>query len=622
MKNRLLLFISILPLLLISCNNDKDKNPWLGHKPKPSGIYEVDGKLGELRDGITRINDETLAFVLYAPQRTEVKLVGDFNDWKADNAFTLHKEGDRFYIHLSGFDSAQQYACQYLIDGKIRIADPYATTILDPNDKYIDSSIYPNLVEYPAGAKNELAMLVSTQQDDYNWKVPTFKVKNPQNMVIYELLIRDFTEKRSIQAVQQKLDYLKTLGVDAIQLMPFNEFEGNDSWGYNPSYYFATDKAYGTPKAYKDFIDECHSKGIAVIMDMVLNHAFDQCALVKLAKDDNGNINPTNPWINVKSPNPKYHWGQDFNHESEVTQAFVDSVCSYWMSEYKVDGFRFDFTKGFTNTPGDGWAYDGARIRILSRMADEIWKRKKDAVVIFEHLTDNAEEKELAELGIYLWGNMNPPYNQTTMGYDQNDLNGTSYTQRGFSTPQLVAYMESHDEERLMFKNLAYGKEEGDYSVKNLETALDRVEAAAAFYFTVPGPKMIWQFGERGYDIELNDDRLARKPPHWEYMEEPARRHLYDRYADFIQMRKEIPAFTTKDYIIDAGEGFIKKILLKHAQGNVCAVSNFDVKEHSVTLDLDEAGNWTDYFSNEVVTTSSQVTIKLLPGEYKIWIQK
>lgn len=614
-------FLYLWPFLLIACS-DSDPNPWLGHQPEPMGIYEVKGDIESLQDGITRIDERTLAFVLYAPLSSEVHLLGDFNNWDSETAFQLQQEGDRFYIFLKGFEQDKDYACQYLVDRTTRIADPYATSILDPQDKWIDSTIYPGLYPYPQGAKGELAMLVTTRIDSYAWEVADFRLADPNQMVIYELLIRDFTEDRSIKAVNDKLPYLKELGVNAIQLMPFNEFEGNISWGYNPSYYFAPDKAYGTPQDYKRFIDACHKEGIAVIMDLVLNHAFDQSAFVKLAKDQSGNIDPSNPWFNVESPNPVYEWGQDFNHESKVTQALVDSICSFWMSEYKIDGFRFDFTKGFTNTPGDGWAYDSARIHILKRMVDEIWRRNKHAIVIFEHLTDNKEEKELAEHGIYLWGNMNHNYNQATMGYEQNDLNWTAYTQRGWTKPHLVSYMESHDEERLMFKNLAFGNSNGTYNIKDLETALQRTEAAAAFFFSVPGPKMIWQFGERGYDIELNDDRLAIKPSLWTYMDEPARRKLYERYSTFIHLRQNNPAFGTSNFRIEAGENELKSILLRDPKAYIFTVANLSMDVVHQTFDLESSGVWTDYFSKEVVSKTAQVSLSLNPGEYKILIQK
>lgn len=621
-KITLLLFV----VLFTACNK-MDNNPWRGKEviPDASIIVQAKGELAGLSDGITRIDESTLAFALTAPMNNEVYILGSFNNWQPNEEQKMHKEGDRFWIYLTNFDATKSYVCQYLVDQDIRIADPYATVILDKEDGKISSTIYPNLPAYPSGAGGEVAMLVSTSEDKFDWSVPNFKIENPENMVIYELLIRDFTEERSIKAVQEKLPYLKSLGVDAIELMPINEFEGNNSWGYNPSYFFATDKAYGTARAYKEFIDACHQQGMGVIIDLVLNHAFDQCALVKLAKGKDGKLMAGNPWFNLESPNTDYSWGQDFNHESEATQQFVDRVCNYWLDEFKVDGIRFDFTKGFTNTKGNGWNYDADRIRILKRMSDNIWKTNKDAIIIFEHLTDNSEEKELADYGIYLWGNMNHSFNQATMGYDGNDLNWASYKERGWNSPHLVSYMESHDEERIMFKNLAYGKEIEGYSVKDLKTALQRVEAAAAIYFAIPGPKMIWQFGERGYEVELNGvdgkNRLDIKPSHWEHMEDASRVKLYDAFASFIQLRKELPAFSSSQFTMNAGEGLVKKVALHHAAGSVYTVANLDVIPHEVHVEFDKSAKWVDFQSKELITETNAATLNLDAGAYKIIIQ-
>lgn len=622
------IYILLLPFLLLACH-DSDKNPWKNKKPTPpkvEGIVELDGELDDLRDGITVLDDSSLAFVLYAPGKQSVELVGDFTEWEAEGKYKLNKTDDRFWIRLTGFEADKEYGCQYVVDGTIRIADPYAQIVLDPNDKYIDASVYPNLMPYPKGAKDEIAMVVSTSTSKYPWQVNNFKVDNPDEMVIYELLIRDFTEERTIAAAEQKIPYLKELGVDVVQLLPFNEFEGNDSWGYNPSYLFATDKAYGTPEAYKRFIDACHKEGIAVFMDMVLNHVFSQSPLVKLYSVD-GKLTAGNPYFNLESPNTEYSWGYDFNHESKATEALVDSVCAYWMDEYNIDGFRFDFTKGFTNTVGDGWEYDADRIRILKRMADEVWKRNSDAVIIFEHLTDNKEEVELANYGIYLWGNMNYAYNQATMGYDKNDLNWTSYQLRGWTEPRLVSYMESHDEERLMYKNLAHGNKVEGYDVTDLATALKRNEAAAVLYFSFPGPKMIWQFGERGYDIELNGpdnkDRLKPKPPHWEYMDVPERKALYNLYSEMLSLRKKYSAFATQDYEPQAGEGGFKQILLRDNKASICAVANLGMVTKEGVLTLDKSGTWVDHFSDtKLEVTGESATITLQPGEYRLYIQQ
>ncbi|MDR1526418.1 MAG: alpha-amylase [Dysgonamonadaceae bacterium] len=588
-----------------------------------------------LRDGITRISDDSLAFVLFAPKKQSVYLIGDFNDWTVSEAYKMDKDGDRFWIQIGNLDRNKAYVCQYLIDQTIRIADPYAHTIADPwNDKDIPSAIYPNMIPYPTGQTTEIAMVVTTQPDQYSWKIPDYTVNNPQNIVIYEILIRDFTEQRSIKGVQSKLPYLKALGVNAIELMPFNEFEGNDSWGYNPSFYFATDKAYGTSDDYKAFIDACHENGMAVIMDMVLNHSYGQSPMVRMYSGANGNPSADNPWYNVSSPNTSYSWGYDFNHESKHTEAFVDSVCAYWLKEYKIDGFRFDFTKGFTNTPGDGQAYDASRIRILERMASEIWKRKSDALVILEHLTDNSEEKILADYGMLLWGNLNYNMNEATMGWGEEigsgskkgDISWGSYSQRGWTKPHLVAYMESHDEERLMYKNEQWGKEYNGYNVKQMPVGLQRTAAAAVMLLALPGPKMIWQFGELGYDYRLGssmeDGRLDKKPIRWDYYENPDRKALHDVYTKMIDLHQTKAVFSTSDYTIDLVNHF-KTIVLKGGDETAVAMANFDVVEQTKSVPFSKAGTWKDCFSgNELTTSVTTESITLAPGEYRLYFSQ
>lgn len=617
-------FFPLVLCIFLSCSDNGPNNPDIPEVP-------VTPTIGSLRDGITVISDDSLAFVLFAPKKQTVHLIGDFNNWTVSDSYKMKKDGDRFWIKIGNLQKGKEYICQYLIDNSIRIADPYTSKVSDPdNDRYISNNVYPNLIQYPTGKTSEIAMVVNTAPSSYSWKVNSFKVDKPDNMVIYEILIRDFTEQGTIKAVQEKISYLKNLGVNAIELMPFNEFEGNNSWGYNPSFYFATDKAYGTSNDYKAFIDACHSNGIAVIMDMVLNHSYGQSPMVRMYQGSDKNPTADNSWYNKTSPNSSYSWGYDFNHESKYTQAFVDSVCAYWMKEYKVDGFRFDFTKGFTNTKGDGWNRDDSRITILKRMASEIWKRKSDAIVIFEHLTANDEEKILADYGIKLWGNMNYNFNEVTMGWGaeagdnglKGDVSWASYKARSWSKPNLVAYMESHDEERIMFKNNSYGKSYGDYNVKNLATGLKRTEAAAVILMSLPGPKMIWQFGELGYDEELNNDRLGEKPPHWEYYDVPARKNLYDVFAKMNKLRNTNTTFYTSDYTIDLANQY-KQILLKSSTESICAIANFDVIELTQKVNFGKTGNWQDYFTgNQLNVSDNSIDITLQPGEYRLYISK
>lgn len=627
------LYLYIIPLLLIflSCS-DTDKNPWLDQIELPKPIKRLtvveDAKLGDLSNGLTVINDSTLAFVVLAPGKEEVHWIGEYTFWKAKNDFKMNKEGERFWIQIQGFEPNKEYAYQYLLDKDVKVADPYARKVTDKNDEYIPASIYPNLMPYPSGAGGEIAAVASTNTREFNWSVQDFKIENPENMVIYELLLRDFTTERSIKAAQAKLPYLKELGINVIELMPFNEFEGNESWGYNPSFFFATDKAYGTEEAYKEFIDECHKNGIAVVMDMVLNHAYGQSPFVKMYFDSkSGKVTADNPWFNVESPNSDYSWGYDFNHESKYTEQLVDDITAFWMNEFKIDGFRFDFTKGFTNTKGNGWAYDASRIKILKRMADAIRTVNKDALIIFEHLTDNKEETELADYGIYLWGNMNEAYNENTMGWngDKGNLNWTYYKTRGWTKPTLISYMESHDEERIMFKTLKHGNSDqaaSGYDVKQLETALARSGAAAMIYLSVPGPKMIWQFGELGYDYELNDDRLAPKPVRWDYYDEPARKAVFDVYASMIKLRNENPIFRTDDVTLSLDGSLYKEVVLKSSSGNVVAIANFDVVEKTKSVSFGTTGEWTDHFSKgKLNVTSAKQDVTLKAGEYRLYMK-
>ncbi len=470
-------------------------------EPRPANI----------RDGINYIDDQTVTLSLFAPGKNFVHVIGDFNEWLSNTNYQMKQDGDYFWLTISNLEPQREYVFQYLIDGAIRIGDPYCDKVSDPyDDQYISSTVYPGLISYPADKTTGRASVLQTGQTVYEWQTSDFTIPAKENLHIYELLIRDFTEEKTYRAVQEKLDYLERLGINTIELMPFNEFEGNSSWGYNPNYYFAPDKAYGTKDDLKELIDSCHRRGFIVIQDIVLNHAYGSCPLAMMYWDDTNNRPAAdNPWFNTTSPNTAFSWGSDFNHESTYTQQFVDSATSYWLTEYKVDGFRFDFTKGFTNTPGDGSAYDASRIAILKRMADHIWSVKPDAFVILEHFAANSEEIELTgyDNGMLVWGNANYNFNEATMGYNEtgkSDFSWASWQNRGFTQPGLVAYMESHDEERLMYKNLTYGNVLGDYNIKDLATALDRNKLAAAFFFTLTGPKMIWQFGEFGYDVSID----------------------------------------------------------------------------------------------------------------------
>lgn len=590
--------------------------------------------------GVNYIDDNTATLVLHDPpaMKDYVFVIGDFNDWMVSEEGYMKRtpDGKHYWITLSGLTTGEEYGYQYFIDNELRLADPYAHKILDPwNDQYITDFTYPGLKSYPEGKTQGVVSVLQTAQEEYVWQTENFNPPAQEDLVIYELLVRDFVETSAIKTVMDSLDYLQNLGVNAIELMPFNEFEGNISWGYNPAFYFATDKAYGTEEDYKKFIDECHSRGIAVIMDIVLNHSFNLSPFVQMYFDPDagswGKPTPENPWFLTDCPHEPWCWGNTFDQNSDYTHELFNRILSHWIEEFRIDGFRFDFTKGFTNqqTGGQGWDYDADRINNLKRIYNHVKSVNPDAYVILEHFTDNTEEKELADYGMMIWGNTTHSYQEASMGWlSGSNFDWASYTTRGWEHPNLISYMESHDEERMMYRNLNFGNEVEGYSVKNIITALERAELAAAFYFTIPGPKMIWQFGELGYDFSINhcqngtiDEgcRTDPKPIRWDYYDEFYRKKLYNVYSLLANLKTDYDVFRTRDFNLDLG-GAVKKIHLNHASKNITLVGNFDVVEQTIIPGFQSTGMWYEYFSRETLNvTDPTSSITLQPGEYRLY---
>ncbi|GAB5556751.1 MAG: hypothetical protein SchgKO_09640 [Schleiferiaceae bacterium] len=575
------------------------------------------------RDGITYLNDSTVRLQIHGPGKENIYVIGDFNNWLPNANHFMYKStnGEKFWVDIEGLTPNQRYGFQYYIDGNLRIADPFSELILDPwNDPNIPSNVYPNPHPYPTGLTTGHVTLIHPGKTDYNWTNNTFQAPPKEELVIYELLIRDFTHDHSYESLTDTLDYLQRLGVNAIELMPNNEFENNESWGYNPSFHMALDKYYGTPEMYKEFIDSCHSRGIAVIMDFVLNHAFGQSPLAQMYWDSGANQPASdNPWFNVTCPHPPNCWGNDFNHERPIVKEFVDHINTYWLNEYKIDGIRFDFTKGFTNT-GDV-SYDNTRIALIKRMADTVWAHNPDAYVILEHWADNNEETQLSDYGCMLWGNVTHNYQEAAMGFTpQSNFEWGIYKQRNWTDPHLVSYFESHDEERVMYKTLTYGNSNGSYDTKVLQTALERQALVSVFTYTIPGPKMLYQFSELGYDVSIDDPcRVCNKPILWNYYQDPDRRNLYNITSAIINLRNQYSTFHTDNFTYSLS-GSVKTIHLNDPNMDAVVLGNFDVLTKPVDPAFQHTGMWYEFFTGDSLdVTDPNATISLAPGEYRIY---
>ena len=681
-------------------------------------------------NGINYNADGSVTFVVY-DKGTDGKrhdycyVVGDWNEWQRNAESAMRWDGNTscWWLTLDGFDADKEYRFQYRLgngSSDIYLSDPYTEIVYDQwNDQYIQG-----VPAFPEGAK-QLVSAFQINRPAYDWKHSDFKVEDKSDLVIYEMLFRDFTKSQNIAGAMAQLDYIENLGVTAVQLMPIQEFDGNLSWGYNPNHWFALDKYYGTREQYKEFIDECHRRGLAVIVDVVYNHATGSHPWAKLwwAGDRTAS---NNPWFNEYPTHP-YNVYHDMNHENAMVKEHVKRSLEYLLTEYDVDGFRFDLTKGFTQNMTDpdvgAWGrYDQSRVDILKGYADHIWSVNDNAVVIFEHLSDWDEEEVLANHGMQLWRNVNHEYRSAVNGGTGNF--GNMYSTKPFGG--YVGYMESHDEERLCYgagadastvtwgviglgdnwdndkimskdgvffsvKNVSvkandrfkirkagewndafnYGASSDNYkltigqgykmtngngskdmyianagtydfyfsvdaetvwvmnagqrpadpsvgsggqSEDALTIAMRRAGASAAFFLTVPGPKMIWQFGEIGYDYTIeHNGRTGEKPVVTdEYLAVPARKALYDTYAALLKFRKENPRYFDKDAKFEwTPTGEIKKITCSVDGNTFHVVGNFSKTSKSYTL---PSGTWTDEINGG--TASGSITLK--QGEFRL----
>ncbi|WP_264526119.1 alpha-amylase family glycosyl hydrolase [Flavobacterium sp. N502536] len=631
-----------------------------------------------LVDGINYNSaDATKAtLVLDAPLKDFVYVAGSFNNWQPTLAYTMKKDpaSGKFWLELTGLVSGVTYTYQYWVvdttplansPALVKTADPYSTLVLSPyDDPSIPAASYPNMPVYPAGQQFEVTVL-KTGQTPYNWQVTNFVKPQKEKLVVYEVLVRDFDAARNYQSLIDRIDYFKNLKINAIELMPVMEFEGNESWGYNSSFHMALDKFYGTSDKLKEFIDLCHQNGIAVILDVALNHAFGRNPMVRMWMNDpdgDGFGSPTaeNPYFNTVAKHA-YNVGEDFNHQALKTQNYVERVVKQWIEEYKIDGFRWDLTKGFTQncTASDGActdAYQQDRVDVLKKYADYSWSLDPTHYTIFEHLGSDTEEKEWANYriaetpskGVMMWGKMTGAYNQLSMGYaNESNISRMASSNHGFTANRLMGYAESHDEERLMYKNIQYGNSGGGYNVKTLDTALSRMSAIGAVSLLVPGPKMIWHFGELGWensiftcnDNSVNTDfdgvagdcKLDTKPqPQWanNWLGNSGRNKIYNDWAKMIALKTKEPVFLGDPVIANANSLSVNIKITNSALSStelkdVLIVANFDVTAQNVPTGFQYAGAWYNLMDNSTITvTDVNAPLNLPAGEFRIYGNK
>ena len=583
-------------------------------KSRPAGVDQ----------GIYYGEDGTsVTLCTYAASKTaaakRVFLIGDMTDWKLDAAHQLYKDGNYFWITLTGLEPGKEYRFQYAVeraDGvKKQISDLYSEKVIHPDDQWEPRQADPGLIQYPLkGADGGYVTVIQTRKPAFQWSDATLHFQRPDknNLVIYELWVYDYTAKRTLEGVRERLDYIQQLGVNAIELMPICEFDGNYNWGYSPNHYFAPDRAYGSENDIKSFIDECHQRGIAVILDMVFNHATGLNPMNKLYPY--GTDLSQNPWFNVTAPHSDNVY-EDWNHDFEPAQKMFKRAIQYWLKEYKVDGFRFDLSHGFCGTTKN------SVVHLKDYYNNGLKAVSPTAYMICEHWGDQmgSERPQLISEGMLCWNNTNNAYCQTAMGWLKDGDSFVSANQDGY-----VSYCESHDEERMQYKC----KQWGNGAIKTDDaTRLGRVAENVAMNVLLNGSHMIWQFEEIGYDFSINSDaahingsnsdyrcNIKPRPEPMGYFEDANRINAYTRCAQAIQLRTKImPDVFAGNPTAQALGGGAK---LRYVQwgDNVYVVANFDATDNqTVTL---PSGTWYDYYAGGSKAASSY---SLAPGELKIF---
>lgn len=523
--------------------------------PKASQPQDYPGGVPVM--GASRQADGSVLFCLAAPLKSSALIVGAWDDYQVLDSRSMYYQdyqGNRyFWARVEGLDADKAYPYYYIVDGT-SVGDPYARLVLDPvNDKYIPESVYPGLIPYPyekIEADNVPLAVYQANLNDYDWQITGFKGVSKDRLNIYELLVRDFTGTEgkalgngTIRAAMARIPYLKALGINAVELLPINEFNGNISWGYNPNFYFAPDKAYGTPADYKAFIDACHANGIAVILDIVFNQTDWLHPWYQLYPSG------SNPFYNATAPHA-YSVLNDWNQGNPLVQQQFEDCLRYWLTEYRVDGFRFDLVKGLGDNSsyansGDAAtnAYNASRVARMRKLHAAMKSVNADAYFINENLAGAQEENEMAEDGELNWANINTQGGQYAMGYQSDSGLKKFYApddQRLWGST--VSYLESHDEQRLAYMQNQYGATgvKGD-----ITASMHRLGSAACQMILSPGAHMIWQFSELGNFDNTKDatggNNTDPKTVRWNLYDNANRRGLYDSYASLNYIRVKNP---------------------------------------------------------------------------------
>lgn len=552
------------------------------HAPVPQAASAPTGT----PNGAYDRGDGTVTFALWAPWKKSVHLIGEWNHWDfAADPLAIDDQG-LWWIEKQLPPGS--YAYQFVIDGETVISDPYAREI-----RWTEASPQPHAI-------------VEVGEAAYQWSDDGFSIKPLNQLVIYELHVGDFSPEGTFDGIITRLDYLANLGVDAIELMPVQEFPGDRSWGYNPAYFFCVESAYGTRDDFKRLVDAAHQKGIGIILDMVFNHVTTDSPISLLYPYNE------NPYLGDKG-NP---WGfPDLNNWSDATKRLVGDIQGYWLTDFHIDGFRYDYAEGIH--------YDG--VGGMSFIAWSAHQSKPYAYLIAEDIVaDPAAVVRDTEIDASWHWQFNKvlraqlregPYQGNQYGDMNAVLSVVRFDGNGYEdNAQPINYTESHDEDRLLFEV---------HTNPNIseEAALRKSMLGAIVLFTAQGVPMLYHGQEFGANAAKTVD-VCKLP--WERLESEAGQSLYRQYASLAYLRHTVSALQNNNFeplLVDND----CKLLVYHRwndEGSVVVVAvNFGPSAQTIQLDFPRAGRWHEWlhdYDEQVGEGPQEVEVPASFG--KIWV--
>ncbi|MGF1487322.1 MAG: alpha-amylase family glycosyl hydrolase [Prochloraceae cyanobacterium] len=377
-------------------------------------------------------------FKLLAPYNKEAALIGSFSDWKE---IPMEKD-DRGYFRTTLELEDGEYQYKFKVRSKSWFFDPDEWVyVVDPYATDIDNETQNGIIRIKDGEK-----IVDT----YVWQHDDKPLPSDRELVIYEMHISDFSggeddpnPRGKYQDAIEKLDYLCDLGVNAIELMPVKEYPGEYSWGYNPRHFFTAESSYGSTAELKQLIDECHARGIRVIIDGIYNHSEKESPLTQIDHDY---------WYHHSPTDPDNSWGPEFNYEkydenldTKPAWDFIGDTIRFWIREYHIDGIRYDAAKQIANYDFMHWI-----VKETQKTAGE-----KPFYNIAEHIP---ETTTITNLEGPMDGCWHDSFYHTVKAHicgDRFNLeelkNVIDCKRQGFlGTTNVVNYLTNHDRKRLM----------------------------------------------------------------------------------------------------------------------------------------------------------------------------